>query len=416
MIEGIKPHGGRLVNRWTVGDEALALAELAPTLRQLRLDPRRAAELELLAVGAYSPLEGFMGRADYLGVIEELRLANGLAWPLPVTLPVPAEDAKGLRDGETVAPIDDDGLPLGLLEVTESYRYNKESEAFAIFGTTDDRHTGVTALYRQGEMLVAGPVRLFRRPRHAAFAHYRFDPLELRQTFATKRWQTIACWPLNRPLFRASEYLQKCVLETVDGLLVQAPLDPIDEPSAGVRIGATETLLRHYYPEHRVVLAVAPASPRWAGPRETLLQAIVSQNYGCTHFLVDPLGNAGTGGNPNVRRPGHVSPPLEDGRWNGRRRGASAGRHGSQQWPEPTATLFARFARGELGITPVFLAPAFYCRACAGMATAKSCPHDADQHVPCPEGDWETALKVSRWPAECVRPEVAQALLGRVGR
>ncbi|MCL4394873.1 MAG: sulfate adenylyltransferase [Chloroflexi bacterium] len=389
--DSIAPHGGELVNRWVVGEEALALAERALTIPSIRLKARQAIDLEMIAVGAYSPLVGFMERADYLGVLEELRLDSGLPWPLPITLAVSTDEAAAASEGKTVALVDERGIALGLLDVTERYRFNKESEALATLGTVDAAHPAVAEIFAAGDTILAGPVKLFRRPRYDSFAHYRFDPAETRRLFITKHWHKVACARLHHPMSRGDEYLQKCTLETVDGLLLHAPAPATQDGSLSsyTHIAAAERIAGQYLPGDQAMIAVLPHNSRGAGARELLLEAIISQNYGCSHFLV-----------PEERV------AAAEAMLSGSRRGALA-----HHQPGYAKTLFARFGRDDMAIDSLFLSSAFYCRDCGTMATKKTCPHAAQRHVTCPSFDWQDLERRHTLASpDCFRPEVTQLL------
>jgi ATP sulfurylase/adenylyl-sulfate kinase len=379
----IPPHGGRLVNRLATPEQAAALRARLPALPRLTLGPRALADLDLLAVGAFSPLEGFLGRRDYESVLERMRLANGLPWSIPITLPVTPAEAERLAEGTEVALADAAGRVVGVLALQERYERDPEREAEAVYRTTDPAHPGVAVLRRQGHVLLAGPVTVLERQRPAQFAAYALDPAETRRQFAARGWRTIVGFQTRNPIHRAHEYLQKCALEVADGLLIHPLVGETkeDDVPAAVRLACYRALLEHYYPADRVLLAVLPAAMYYAGPREAVFHALVRKNYGCTHFIVG-RDHAGVGHYYGTYDAHHI---------------------------------FQAFRPQELGITPLFFDHAFYCRRCQGMATTKTCPHDGDARVILSGTRVRELLRAGELPpAEYTRPEVARVLVAAV--
>jgi sulfate adenylyltransferase len=374
----ISPHGGALVSREVCGRERELLVGAARGMPALRLGARATSDLELLATGAYSPLEGFLREADYSSVCERMRLASGAAWPLPVTLPVSEEQAARLDAGGDVALFCGEQL-VGVLHSAEKYRRDRRREAASVYRTTDAAHPGVRALYEEGEWLLGGRVSLVSRPA-LALRRYLKDPAETRELFRERGWRRIVAFQTRNPSHRAHEYIQKCALEMADGLLLH-PL--VGETAAGevpasVRMLSYETALKHYYPASRTLLAALPAWMRYAGPREALFHALVRKNYGCSHFIVG-RDHAGVGG---------------------------------FYGPYDAQHIFDEFAPEELGVTPLFFEHAFYCRACGAMASAKTCPHDPDQRVTLSGTKVRELLAAGLLPpAEYTRPEVARLLV-----
>lgn len=380
MSELIKPHGGRLVNRVLAGEEQQEGVARARELKKIALNARTLSDLELLAVGAFSPLEGFMGKRDYEGVVYGMRLASGSLWTLPITLAVCKEEAGELREGEDVALLDSNGEVLGLLSLEEKFEYDKKEEAWNVFKTDEERHPGVWYLYQRGEILLGGKVSLFRRPDSlGVFERYKLDPADTREVFGRRSWRTVVGFQTRNPIHRSHEYIQKCALELMDGLLIH-PLvgkTKLDDIPSEVRLRCYEVLVEHYFPKERVFLSVFPGAMRYAGPREAVFHAIVRKNYGCTHFIV----------------------------------GRDAAGFGGYYGPYDAWKLFGQFGRDEVGITPLFFAEAFYCQKCGAVASEKTCPHDSRDHVTLSGTRVRELLgQGEALPEEFTRPEVSEVL------
>jgi sulfate adenylyltransferase len=375
----IAPHGGSLVNRVAEGAEAQALAETARSLPKLTLSMRPLSDLEMLAVGAFSPLTGFMTKRDYQLVVKNMHLESGAPWSLPVTVSASRDEARGL-EGKQVALTDEAGNALAVMDVAEVYDYDKQEEARLVYRTDEEKHPGVAAVYAQGEVLLGGPVRLFKRQGHSEFLEHRRDPKETRAAFAERGWKTIVGFQTRNPVHRAHEYIQKCAMETVDGLLLHPLVGATkdDDIPAPVRMACYEALIGNYYPENRVLLSVLPAAMRYAGPREAIFHALVRKNYGCSHFIVG-RDHAGVG--------------------------SYYGTYDAQK-------IFGEFVPGELGITPMFFENSFFCRACGSMGTAKTCPHGDDAHVSLSGTKVREMLAAGEEPPpEFSRAEVARILI-----
>lgn len=376
----IEPHGGRLIDREARGGERENLLRQAAKMPGVAINARAEADLELLANGALSPLEGFMGERDYLSVRDERRLANGLVWSIPVTLSATAEERAKLKLGDDVALRTRAGRLVAVLHLTEIFQYDKQREAEAVYRTTEDKHPGVQVVYAQGEYLLGGPVSVIEHPNGHEFKPYRYSPRELRAAFAEKGWQRVVAFQTRNPVHRAHEYIQKCAMETVDGLLLHPIVGETksDDIPATVRLRAYEVIIENYYPLARTQLAVLPAAMRYAGPREAIFHALIRQNYGCSHFIVG-RDHAGVGN--------------------------YYGTYDAQK-------IFGDFAPGEIGITPMFFDNTFFCRRCDGMASLKTCPHEQTHHVSLSGTRVREMLANGEIPpVEFTRPEVAQVLI-----
>jgi len=375
----IDPHGGRLVSRLASGEKAAALEAEARELPVIQLNPFEVSDLEMLAIGAFSPLEGFMGSADYARVISDKRLANGLPWTLPVTLAVDNDTADSLKKVSRAALADPSGRLLAVLEVQDVFHYDREAESVAVFRTANDDHPGARYVASRGDWIVGGPVEVFRRPNSEAHSKYRLDPADTRRIFAERGWNTVVGFQTRNPVHRAHEYIQKAALEIVDGLL----LHPIggetksDDISLDVRLRCYEVLLENYYPRDRALLALNPASMRYAGPREAIFHALIRKNFGCTHFIVG-RDHAGVG---------------------------------NYYGPYDAQKIFTEFGKDELGIAPLFFEHTFYCRECLGMASQKTCGHDKQSRVMLSGTQVRNVLREGgQLPPEFTRPEVAAVL------
>ncbi len=364
----IKPHGGRLVDRTGERPDGVESLEV------VTLTSREVSDLDMIACGALSPLEGFMAREDYAGVVEDLHLTRGVPWALPVCLAVEAAPR-----GDQVALADESGRVLATLDVLEAYDYDKEHEAERCFGTTDDAHPGVARLYAQAPQYLAGKVTVFDRPA-PPFPELALDPADTRATFADRGWKRVVGFQTRNPIHRAHEYLTKVALETVDGLLVHPLVGDTksDDVPAATRVECYRVLVDNYYPAERVLVSAFPAAMRYAGPREAIWHAICRKNYGCSHFIVG-RDHAGVGD--------------------------YYGTYDAQ-------LIFDEFEPHELDIEPMFFEHSFWCKTCGSMASAKTCPHPANDHV------FLSGTKVRELlasgelpPVEFSRPEVASVLI-----
>jgi len=370
-----------LVELVVAPDRAATLADEARNLPQVVLSDRELSDLEMLATGALSPLRGFQGERDYHGVLESMHLSSGLAWAIPVVLSVDDETAHRIGGSDSMALLPAEGAdPIAVLRVAGTFRRDKAKEAQSVYRTEDEAHPGVAAVYEAGDLCVAGELEVLRLPEHDDFVDYRLTPGQTRAEFAKRGWRTVVGFQTRNPIHRAHEYIQKCALEIVDGLLVHPLMGATksDDVPPDVRMRCYEALFSGYYPKDRAMVSVFPAAMRYAGPREAIWHAICRKNYGCTHFIVG-RDHAGVGD--------------------------YYGTYDAQ-------AIFAEFEPGELGITPLMFEHSFWCNACEGMASPKTCPHGEAARVSLSGTRVREMLREGeRPPQEFSRPEVADILI-----
>ncbi|MFH7244054.1 MAG: sulfate adenylyltransferase [Spirulina sp.] len=377
--DGIAPHGGTLINRLVSPEKEAHFLEQANTLPRVTLDERAFSDLVMIAIGGFSPLDGFMHKADYDPVVTDMRLANGLPWAVPVTLSVSEEVAAPLKEGSLVRLDDPTGRFVGVLELEEKYTYDKAREAINVYRTDEDKHPGVKVVYEQGAVNLAGPIWLMQRDPHPLFPAYQIDPAASRAMFREKGWNTVVGFQTRNPIHRAHEYIQKCALETVDGLFLHPLVGATksDDIPADVRMRCYEIMVEHYFPQDRVILAINPSAMRYAGPREAIFHALIRKNYGCTHFIVG-RDHAGVGD--------------------------YYGTYDAQY-------IFDEFEPGELGIVPMKFEHAFYCTRTGGMATSKTSPSTKEERIHLSGTKVREMLRRGELPPpEFSRPEVAAEL------
>ena len=377
--ETIAAHGGTLINRIATAEQRAEILAKADSLPKVTIDARAQSDLEMIAIGGFSPLTGFMTEADYSSVVTDMHLSNGLAWAIPVVLPVTEAVADSLSIGQTIGLESADGRLLGTMELTEKFTPDKEKEALNVYRTTEDKHPGVKVIYEQGNVNLAGPIVLLEREAHPLFPAYQIDPAESRKMFVEKGWQTVVGFQTRNPIHRAHEYIQKCALEIVDGLFLHPLVGATksDDIPADVRMQCYELMMEHYFPQNRVTLAINPSAMRYAGPREAIFHALIRKNYGCTHFIVG-RDHAGVGDYYGTYDAQHI---------------------------------FDEFEPGELGITPLKFEHAFFCKKTGTMATSKTSPAGPEDRLHLSGTKVRAMLREGKTPPpEFSRPEVAQLL------
>lgn len=376
---GIAPHGGTLINRIASAEQKSLFLDKAESLPRITLDERAFSDLAMIAIGGFSPLTGFMNQADYSAVVTDMRLANGLPWSVPVTLSVYEDEANAVKIGDLIRLDDATGRFVGVLELAEKYSYDKVHEAINVYRTDEDKHPGVKVLYEQGPVNLAGDIWLLERDPHPLFPEYQIDPAASRAMFLEKGWRTVVGFQTRNPIHRAHEYIQKCALETVDGLFLHPLVGATkkDDIPADVRMRCYEIMVEKYFPSDRVILAINPSAMRYAGPREAIFHALIRKNYGCTHFIVG-RDHAGVGD--------------------------YYGTYDAQY-------IFDEFESDELGIVPMKFEHAFYCTRTSTMATTKTSPSTPEERVHLSGTKVREMLRRGELhPPEFSRPEVAAEL------
>ncbi len=417
----IAPHGGTLVNRIADPARAAQLIQRAAELPTITLTPKQACDLEMIAIGAYSPLTGFVKQRDFVSICTKMRLAppavppvvadanndrddrrrgrhdkhrkspppppvpvDGPVWPIPITLAVDdATEATLIHRGQA-ALRHADGTLMAIMDTSDIYPHDKKLEIASVFGTEDPAHPGVKTVMDEGNWLIGGNIHVIttvpQKQPGEQFTEYRLPPAQTRAEFEKRNWKTIVAFQTRNPIHRAHEYLTKCAQEITDGLLIH-PLvgetKPGDIP-ADVRMACYKVLADKYYVPQRTMLSVMPAAMRYAGPKEAILHAIVRKNYGCSHFIV------------------------------GRDHAGVGSYYGTYEAQE----IFDKFNRDDLGMMILKFEHTAWCNACEGMVSSKTCPHGNDQKVALSGTKVRDMLAASeRPPAEFSRPEVADVLI-----
>ncbi len=382
MSKLVKPHGGENLKPLLLEGPALA-AEIAraATLPKLPVSSRERGDLIMLGIGGFTPLDGFMTHADWKRVCDEMRLANGLFWPIPITLSAAKSAADALKPGTDVALVDvADGELLATMTVREKYTIDKQYECTSVFKTVDLEHPGVRMVMDQSEVNLAGPVKVLSQGEFPSkYGDLYMTPVQTRAVFAANGWSTVAAFQTRNPMHRSHEYLAKVAIEVCDGVLVHSllgNLKPGDIP-AEVRTQTISVLIDKYFAKKTVVQSGYPLDMRYAGPREALLHALFRQNYGCSHQIVG-RDHAGVG---------------------------------NYYGPFDAHHIFDEIPKGSLETKPLKIDWTFWCYECGGMASARTCPHDEKQRL------LVSGTKLRKWlsegdevPAEFSRPEVLKIL------
>lgn len=377
--EVISPHGGVLVNCFVKENEIEKVQEGCKYLPSLNVSRRILCDLEMLAIGAFSPLKGFVSKNDYNSIISDMRLTSGLVWPIPITFQVKEEEYNKIKNNEIIALRNEENEVIAVLNINDVYKADFEKEALSVFKTKDIKHPAVNYLFTRGEYCIGGEIKILKHTIND-FMDYNLGPAKTRTVFKEKGWKRIVAFQTRNPVHKAHEYLLKVALEVVDGLMLHPLVGETkdDDIPAYVRMKCYETILENYFPENRTLLVIMPASMRYAGPREAILHAIIRKNYGCTHFIVG-RDHAGVGN--------------------------YYGTYDAQK-------IFEEFKPEEIGITPLFFENTFYCKSCNGMASYKTCPHNSSNHLIFSGTKVREMLKNGEMlPEEFTRPEVAKILI-----
>ena len=376
----IAPHGGKLVDRVLKPDAAAKAKAEAASLPAVQLSPREAGDLEMIAIGAFSPLSGFMGEADFQRVSKEMRLANGTVWPIPVILS-PADDVTAkINKGDRIA-LTYEGQTLAVMNVSEKYKHDKALEIPNVYKTEDEKHPGVAAVKNQGDTCLGGDIDVVKTMYEPEFPEFRLPPAKTREAFAAKGWSTVAAFQTRNPIHRSHEYLTKCALEMTDGLLIHPLVGETkkDDIPAQTRMDCYRTLIERYYNPKTTMLSVMPLAMRYAGPREAVLHTLIRKNYGVTHFIVG-RDHAGVGN--------------------------YYGTYDAQK-------IFDGFdVPKDLGVTILKFEHTAWCKTCAAVVSSKTCPH-GPEHKVAPSGTKvrEMLKAGQRPPNEFSRPEIADILI-----
>ncbi|MDK2124183.1 sulfate adenylyltransferase [Parachitinimonas caeni] len=382
MSKLVSPHGGGDLKPLLLEGAALvAERERAQGLPRIPVSSREKGDLIMLGIGGFTPLDGFMTHADWAGVCDGYRLANGLFWPIPITLSTRRELADGLSVGQDVALYDPENDEIvATLKLTEKYQIDKAHECQQVFRTTDPEHPGVKMVMEQGEVNLAGPVKVLTTGGFPEeYGDQFLTPAQTREQFVQRGWKTIAAFQTRNPMHRSHEYLAKIAIETTDGVLVHSLLGKLkagDIP-APVRSKAISTLIEKYFVKNTVIQAGYPLDMRYAGPREALLHALFRQNYGCSHLIVG-RDHAGVG---------------------------------SYYGPFDAQHIFDEIPANALEIKPLKIDWTFYCSECDGMASARTCPHDEKYRLLLSGTKLRKLLSEGgEVPPQFSRPEVLQIL------
>lgn len=375
----IQPHGGVLVNRIATGARKDELEAKAKTIFNLTVEDRYGADIEMIAVGAFSPITGFMGKADCESAIENMTLTNGLAWGIPIPLPA-GDQFDNLSEGQEIALLNKEGHVLAIMTVEEKFELDLENFAAKCFGTTEDKHPGVAAIKRGGNKYIAGPLEMVNRPvRHDDIdGKYFVDPADTRAEFEKRGWKTIVAFQTRNPIHRAHEYLIKCAQETVDGALIHPIVGETksDDIPADTRMRCYEALIAGYFNPANTMLSVLPTAMRYAGPREAINHTLIRKNYGCTHMIIG-RDHAGVG----------------------------------TYYGTYDAQVIMDKVGPAMGMQILKFENTFFCKETNGMASSKTAPVNATQVSLSGTKVREMLGNGERPPGEFSRPEVADILI-----
>ncbi|MGA7595605.1 MAG: sulfate adenylyltransferase [Gallionella sp.] len=378
----VRPHGGGKLEPLLLKGKALANElERARTLRRIKISSREKGDLVMMGIGGFTPLDGFMSFPDWQGVCAGMKMANGIFWPIPITLSTDFLTANDIETGSEVALVDpEDDSILATMRITEKYTIDKAHECATVFNTVDIEHPGVKMVMAQGDVNLAGPVKVLSLGGFdQKYGELFMTPQQTRDMFEELGWSKIAAFQTRNPMHRSHEYLAKIAIEICDGVLIHSllgNLKPGDIP-ADVRTEAIGTLVEKYFVKNTIVQAGYPLDMRYAGPREALLHALFRQNYGCSHLIVG-RDHAGVG---------------------------------SYYGPFDAHHIFDEIPKGSMETQPLKIDWTFWCYECGGMASARTCPHDEKDRL------LVSGTKLRKWlsegadvPAEFSRPEVLEIL------
>jgi sulfate adenylyltransferase len=373
----IQPHGGKLVDRVLKGKDKAKALDKAPGLPRIVIDAELVSDIENIATGVYSPLEGFMGEADFRSVLDSSRLASDLPWTIPIVLDADKTTADRLKTGTEVLLAAEDGRPLAVLHLREKYGFDKGETAEKVFGTRDPAHPGVAKVLAMKDVLLAGPIDLIEMT-PTPFDRWKLSPKETRVLFEAKGWRTVVGFQTRNTPHIGHEYVQKAALTFTDGLFINPVIgrkkkgDFKDE----VILASYEEAIRLYYLKDRTAMAILQMEMRYAGPREAIHHAILRKNFGCTHIIIG-RDHAGVG---------------------------------SYYPPFAAQDIFEDFP--DLGIAPMFFRSFSHCRKCGSVVNEKICPHPPSDHIQFSGTKIRDLLvKGECPPAELMRPEVARVIM-----
>jgi len=373
----IRPHGGKLIGRILHREEREKVLEKAKKMPSLKLNQESVSEVENIAFGVFSPLEGFLGKEDFQNVLNQMRLSNDLPWPIPIVLDVSRKKADKFKEGQDIILLNEDNQPIAVLHLEEKYEYSKEELAEKVFQTTDTAHPGVAKVKSMKDVLLAGKIDLIQAS-STPFDQYKLKPLETRILFKEKGWRTVVGFQTRNTPHIGHEYVQKTALTFTDGVFVNPVIgrkkkgDFKDE----VILASYDELIRNYYLKERAVVAILQMEMRYAGPREAIFHAIIRKNFGCTHIIIG-RDHAGVG---------------------------------SYYPPYAAQDIFEEFP--DLGIVPLFFKSFYFCKKCNSVVNEKTCPHPPEEHINFSGTKIREMLIQGKIPPpELMRPEVAKIII-----